>query len=110
MWLATHTVDVLTGTAVDEDGDEVDGTTVAATNVPVSILERSQRVFRYDAQDTRVIKYHTGRAPAGTPVGQGDRLRDTAAGSKTWVVDRVSHPANPVIDPGLVLDLRDITA
>ena len=109
MWLATHTVDILTGTAVDEYGDEVDGTTVAATNVPVSILERSQRVFRYDAQDTRVIKHFAGRAPTGTPIGQGDRLRDTQS-TKTWVVDRVSHPANAVIDPGLVLDLRDITA
>lgn len=106
-WVATHTVDVLTGTTENEYGDIVDGTTVAKADVPVSIRERNQRVYRADSQDMRVVRYLTGRAPTGTPVAAGDRLKDTATG-QTWVVDQVAHGVNGVHDVGLTLDLRSV--
>ena len=110
-WVATHTVDVLTGTeAEDEYGDLVDASAEEATAafaVPVSIRERNQRVYRADSQDMRVVRYLTGRAPTGTPVVAGDRLRDTTTG-QTWVVDQVAHGVNGLHDVGLTLDLRAI--
>lgn len=104
-WLATHVVDVLTGTDVDQFGDPTDGTTVAAANVAVSILERSVRAYRHDSQTPRQIPSLAGRAPAGTPVKQGDRLRDVTSG-QLWVVDRVTTPSHPVMPVGMTMDLR----
>lgn len=107
-YLATHVVDVLTGTTtVDDYGDAADGTTVAATNVPVSILERARRVTRHDDVTPRTVRLLAGRAPAGTPVMQGSRLRDVAS-TAVWVVDGVTQPANPVLPQDLQLELRRI--
>lgn len=107
-WVATHTVDVLAGVETeDEYGDILDGDTVAASGVPVSIRERNQRVYRADSQDMRVVRYLSGRAPTGTPVVAGDRLRDAATG-QTWVVDQVAHGVNGLHDVGLTMDLRAI--
>ena len=106
-YLATHVVDVLTGTTTDDYGDATDGTTVAATAVPVSILERARRSDRYDSDTPRTVRVLAGRAPYGTPVTQGCRLRDTA-GTAVWVVDGVTQQPNPVLTPDLVLELRRI--
>lgn len=107
VFLATHVVDVLTGTTTDDYGDASDGTTVAATAVPVSILEQSRRASRYDTDAPRTVRFVAGRAPSGTPVAQGDRLRDTAS-SAVWVVDGVTQQANPILIPDLALELRRI--
>lgn len=105
MYAPTHVVDVLTGTAVDDYGDAEDATTVAAASVPVSILERSSTTHRYDSQDPRTITTLAGRAPAGTVVDQGDRLRDTRTG-QLWLVDSVSQNANPVAGMDMTMELR----
>ena len=107
LYLATHTVDVLTGTTADDYGDTADGTTVAATAVPVSIVESARRSQRFDTDTPRTTRSLTGRAPNGTPIRQGDRLRDTAS-TAIWIVDGVTQQSNPILTPDLVLELRRI--
>lgn len=109
MWHATHTVDILTGITYDEYGDPSDASTVAAVGVPMSIRERSQRVYRHDSQTPHVVRYIAARCATQTPVRAGDRVRDQSTG-KTWVVDQVSDARNNIHHVGLTLDLRDITA
>jgi hypothetical protein len=107
-YLATHVVDVLTGTtATDDYGDATDGATVAAANVAVSIMERARRTSRYGTDSPRTIRELAGRAPHGTPVRQGDRLRDTGS-TAVWVVDGITQQSNPILTPDLVLELRRI--
>jgi hypothetical protein len=101
---ATHLVDVLTGTTLDDYGDPEDGTTVAAASVPASILLQSSKTSRLDSDTPRQVDVYKGRVPAGTPVGQGDRLR-TADGT-LYVVDSVQQNTNPIIGAGIGLDLR----
>ena len=102
---ATCLVDVLTGTVLDEFGDPEDDTQVAASAVPCSILESSKRVFREDSDTPRIVTYLVGRVPYGTPVSQGDRLRDTASG-QLYLVDAPKHNANPIMTMDVVMDLR----
>ena len=106
-YLATHLVDVLTGTTTDAYGDTVDAATVAAHNVPAAVLEQSRRTDRYDTQTPRTIRTHIGRVPNGTPVNAGDRLRDVKT-AKTWVVDSVQTNTNPVIAADVILELRTV--
>lgn len=107
--MATHTVDVLGGvTAEDEYGDSTDGATVLAAAVPASIMEKTKTVGRLDGQTPRTVRVVVGRVPAGTPVVQGCRLRDTADSSRVWLVDAVAAQANPVMSMGVVLDLRRV--
>lgn len=106
-FIASHVVDVLTGTVTDALGDETDGTTVAATTVPVSIAETQRRSQRYDSGTPRTIRSLAGRAPYGTPVQQGDRLRDTASPA-IWVVDGVTQQGSAIFTPDLVLELRRV--
>lgn len=105
LYAPTHVVDVLTGTTDDEYGDPVAGTTVAAANIPAAILESSARVSRLDTDTPRTVTILKGRLPSGTPVNDGDRLRDTLTG-QLWLIDSASHNANPVIDADITLDLR----
>lgn len=107
LYAPTHTVDVLTGTTIDDYGDPVDAATVAAAAVPVSILDQSSRTTRNDTDTPRTITTLKGRAPSGTPVGPGDRLRENATG-QLWLVDDVSENTRSVIAPGVTMTLRRI--
>lgn len=107
-WIATHVVDILTGTTTNAYGDEVDAATVAASGVPVSILEQSRRTDRQDNQTPRTVRTYTGRITSTVPVNAGDRLRHNAT-STVWVVDEVTVNANPVVSPGRVMILRKVT-
>lgn len=107
-WLATHVVDVLTGTTTNAYGDEVDADTVAAANVPVSILEQSRATNRQDTQTPRTVRSYTGRIHPNVTVKAGDRLRHNPT-STIWVIDDVTTNANPVTSPGTILALRKVT-
>ena len=107
LYLATHRVTVLTGATVDEYGDPVDGTTVVATDVPMSIVESTRRTMDYAFGTPRTVRITVGRAPYGTPVGQGDRVADTLSPA-VWLVDGVTQQTSPVLTPDLVLDLRRV--
>lgn len=107
-WIATHVVDVLTGTTTDAYGDVVDAATVSASAVPVSILEQSRTTNRQDTQTPRTVRSYTGRIHPGIAVTAGDRLRHNPTAT-IWVVDDVTTNANPVASPGSVLALRKVT-
>jgi hypothetical protein len=107
-WLPTHVVDVLTGTTTNAYGDEVDGTGIAATGVPVSILQQSRLTNRQDNQTPRTVRTYTGRVHPAVAVSAGDRLRHNPTGT-IWVVDDVTTNANPVAAPGQVMTLRKVT-
>jgi hypothetical protein len=104
LYRPTHVVSVLTGTVLDQYGDVTDASTVAATGVPVSIVERPPKVDREDTATPRVVLAAAGRAPAGTPVSQGDRLE--AADGTVWVVDAAHQPTSPVMQMDVRLNLR----
>lgn len=107
-WIATHIVDVLTGTTTNTYGDEVDAATVSAAGVPASILEQSRVTNRQDTQTPRTVRSYTGRIHPGVTVSAGDRLRHNPTGT-IWVIDDVTTNANPVASPGTVLALRKVT-
>lgn len=104
LYRPTHVVNVLTGTTVDAYGDVTDAAQVAAEAVPASIVEKAVTVRREDTQSPRVVSSHAGRVPAGTPVGQGDRLQ--ASDGTTWVVDAAHQPTSPVMAMDVRLNLR----
>jgi hypothetical protein len=100
----TTRVDVLRGTAEDDFGDTVDTDTVVMTDIPASIIERTQRVHEpKDGQD-RIVNIAKGRLPRGTGVLKGDRLRDRTTGV-IYVVDNVYEQANPFWRQDQSLDL-----
>ncbi len=107
-WIATHIVDVLTGTTTNTYGDEVDAATVSAAGVPASILEQSRVTNRQDTQTPRTVRSYTGRVHPSITVAAGDRLRHNPTGT-IWVVDDVTINANPIAAPGTVLALRKVT-
>lgn len=112
-WVATHTVDVVHATEVDDYGDEVDASpgeyrADTAKAVPMSIVERSRDTVRLDDQIPGTVWGYTGRCLSTVPVAVGDRLKDTRS-DMVWVVDGVSQPSNPLTDLGLTLALRRLT-
>lgn len=105
---ATTTISVLGGTGIDEFGDPVDGTTVAASGVPASIIEQSKTVNDPASGTPRVVRSIIGRVPAGTPVTGDNRVRDERTGV-TYVVDSTTQPSNPLWVQEIRLDLRETT-
>lgn len=101
----TTTVSVLRGTTTDGFGDVVDGTTVAASGIPFSLIERTRTVFVPADNRVQQIAIITGRGPATMDVAAGDRLRDERTGL-LYVIDNVSSQQNPAIMPDIRLDLR----
>lgn len=104
-FLPTVLVDVLRGETTDGYGDPVDTATAVATNIPVSIIEQSKRVWLPAESRFGVVRVFTGRARPDVDVREGDRLR---AGASIYLVEGVSQPANPVGAVNVRLDLRRI--
>lgn len=107
--LATTTVSILGGNpTTDTWGDEVENGTVSASGVPASILEQRQVVTTPADNRAQVVRYYTGRLPAGTVVTTSNRLLDERTG-ETYVIENVSRVANPVISNDVRLDLKRAT-
>jgi hypothetical protein len=106
--LATTTVSILRGTAVDDYGDENDTTTVAATRIPASILEQRRLVSTPDDPQPRAVVFYTARVLATTDVRTGDRIRDETTG-EVFIVDNHTRVSNPFIANDIRLDLRLVT-
>lgn len=104
---ATTTVSIMRGTTVDEFGDSLDNSTVAASGIPLSIIEQSKRVFDPVTSTARVIRYYTGRATSGTDIQEGDRILDEATGS-IYAIDYVSQPPGPFHMPDMHIDLSKV--
>lgn len=108
MWaLANRTVAVLRGEATDDYGDPVDVDTSVATGLPASIVERSRRVFDPASDRTQIVRYWTGRLPAGTDVRVGDRLQDEQT-SEIFVIQSFSAQQRLVHDGEVRVDLAKI--
>lgn len=104
----TATTTWLGGSTVDEFGDEVDGDTVLAEGVLMSIVEAGKTVQDPATGTPRVIRTHSGRAPHGSPIADVRRIRDDRTGA-VYIVDSHTAPANPVWPQDLHIDLREVT-
>jgi hypothetical protein len=102
------TVSILGGDAPDSDfGDVLDSDTPAGSGIPASIIEGRQVVATESDAQARIIRYYTGRLPAGTEVNDSQKLRDEVTGF-IYVIDNVTEPQNPVIPQDVRLDLRRV--
>lgn len=89
-------------------GDELEEGGVRLAGVPAIIVERPARVATESSREPVTIHYYVARLPAGTPVTEADRIRDTADG-RVYQVDYVSRPASPVVPADVRLDLKRVT-
>lgn len=103
----TTTVTILGGSGESDYGDVLDSDEPAATGIPASIVEGRQVVATESDPQARVIRYYTGRLPAGTVVDDSNRLRDEVTG-ETYVIDNVTRPRNPILPQDVRLDLRRV--
>lgn len=109
--LATTTITILTGSAVDEFGDPTDGTTVAASGMPASLIEQSRIVHDPTDPTPRVVRFTTCRtAPttAGLAITSDDRVKDEST-DDIYIIDSISKPENPALGQDIRLDLRRTT-
>lgn len=105
--IPTTTVSILGGSASSDFGDPIEGTTVAASGIPASIVEGRQTVATESDPQARVVRYYTGRLPNGTEVNDSQRIRDDVTGD-IYSIDNVTRPRNPVIPQDVRLDLRRV--
>lgn len=107
VFIPTCTVSILRGETTDAYGDPVDASTVAASAVPMSIIEQQKRVWVPAESRTTVVRMYAGRARPGVDVRTQDRLRDEAS-MTIYQVEGVSAPASPLGASDVRLDLRRI--
>ncbi len=103
--IPTTTVSVLRGTTTDGYGDTIDGTTVASSGTPFSLVEKRRTVFLPETGRVQQIVYSTGRGPYDMDVEVGDRIKDEIS-SLIYVVENVSRVQSPVNTPDTRVDLR----
>lgn len=108
LFTPTTTVSVLTGTTDDAYGDPADNSTVSASGIPASILERDRQATDRATGTPRVVRYVTGRLPSGTTVSEDDRIRDESTGI-VYYIESVTRLSSFVGMNDLKLDLRRIT-
>lgn len=110
IFLATTTAKVLRGVTTNSLGDEVAGVAVVLglEAVAVSIVEKARKVYDSASGELRTVRYVVGRAQAGTPVVEGDRLLDNRT-LKTYTVDAVTGGERNIAGAQpLVFDLRQL--
>lgn len=106
-FIPTTTVAILRGETIDEYGDPVDSDTPIRAGVPISLIERDQRVYVPAESRTTIVRHVTGRARPGTPIRERDRLRDERTGS-IYLVEAVSRSGTVIGSPDLRLVLRRV--
>lgn len=94
-FLATTTVTVLRGTAVNEFGDEIDTDTVVDDNIPASILERPVTGGRPASGRKDTPRTYVLRMWKQVELQQNDRIRDERTG-RTYYVTTDAPSTNPV--------------
>lgn len=104
----TTTVSILGGGTDSDFGDVLDSDTPATSGIPASIIEGRQVVATESDPQARIIRYYTGRLPAGTVVDDSQRIKDENT-NEVYVIDNVTYPQNPVIPSDVRLDLRRVT-
>jgi len=108
--LATTTVSVLRGTAVDPVyGDAVATANVIASGVIASIIEdRSVKATTPGNPTPRITRAYDCALPSDVDVTDADRLRDERTG-QVYVIVSVSQQALPGITSDQNLELRRAT-
>lgn len=106
--LPTTTVSILRGSTTNAFGDVIDGSTVAASGVPCSLVEQTRTSKTADSPTPRVVHFTVGRIAADTDILDTDRLLDESTGQK-YIIESVSRLGNPVIQADLRLDLKRTT-
>jgi hypothetical protein len=106
--IPTTTVTILGGNTESDYGDVLDSDEPAGSGIPASIIEGRQVVATESDAQARIIRYYTGRLPAGTVVSDTNRLKDERT-DEIYVIDNVTVPHNPIIPQDVRLDLRRIT-
>lgn len=93
-FLPTTTVSVYRGESTDDYGDPApDNTTPAATGVPASVLESSQRKFDPASQRLTLIEQYTVRIRGHVSMREQDRIRDEVTG-QWYLAKEISRPQN----------------
>jgi hypothetical protein len=103
--LSTGRYSVLRGSALNEYGDEIDGTGVASADILGSVIERSKQVFNPDDGRVATIRFLIGRFPSNSDIQDGDRIKDQKTG-EIFVVESLARPTNAVVKSDIVADLR----
>lgn len=105
LMLATTTVSILGGVIPDDGfGDPADNSTVSASGIPASIIERARQSTGYRDGIPRVVRTVDCRLPAGTVVTEDSRIRDENTG-QIYIIDSIAKPAFYVGIGGLKLAL-----
>jgi hypothetical protein len=102
---ATTKVTIIRGDAVDEYGDPVDGDTVVARHIPVSILEQTVKAWTEVTNMPHVQRFAKMRMTQGYDIRQNDRVYDENT-QETWTIIQISRRANPVRGMDVRVDLE----
>ncbi|ARX81525.1 hypothetical protein SMD44_00923 [Streptomyces alboflavus] len=105
MYVATTTVSVLGDTTEDEFGDETDGTTVLAADIPAALVEATRTAMEPVTGTPRIVRTHVCRLPPGTAVDESHRIKDEVTG-EIYIVVAVTRNANPFLAQPLRADLK----
>lgn len=92
----------------DEWGDPETDSTPGATGIPAAIHTGREVVATESDPAAVVVRYFTGRLPAGTTVTSGQRLQDDRTGD-IYLIDQVTIPQSSTAPQDLRLDLRRVT-
>lgn len=90
----TTTGSILRGQSTNEFTDVVDTPQVWKSQLPASLIERSQRVHGPKDSEDRIIRVLKLRLPRGTGLQKDDRFRDDRTG-QIYIVDNVYTQSNP---------------
>lgn len=106
-FIPTTTCAILRGETTDEYGDPKDSDTPVRGGVPISLIEREQRVFVAAENRHTIVRYATGRVRPHADIREEDRLRDERTGS-IYLVEAVSRPQSPIGRADVRLVLRRV--
>lgn len=89
--------------------EQVDNTTQpVAARVPMSIIERSRKVYLEETDELRTIRYGIGRLRGGIDVRKHDRVWDVVK-QRWWTVNEISGGGRTTAGlSDLSLDLREV--
>ncbi len=92
---------------VDEFLDPVDNDTVAASGVPISIIQQTVRQFLPAENRLTNITTYTARLRGNVSVKDTTRIKDERT-NDTYLVEGITRPQDPMGAAAIRLDLRKI--
>lgn len=105
---ANTRVTILRGGTTDSFGDPMDVPREVRKGVTFSLIERNKTVTNPVDGSVRQVRYFIGRAPSGTDIRPGDRIKDERTGF-IYVFDASSEGMNAIRGTDIRLDLRRVT-